>query len=231
MLCIVGFYLSPDSYIYRQDPENLFNEGAVIWDDLSDCDLLVGAGDVNSRTQKMLDYLPEIDGNLPPRQNPDLNKNSHGNHFITFLKDNRAVILNGRITPQFNNFTFVSTRGTSVPDYMFCPLDNYKYCTEMKTLLVRDIVNSLAIPPPPSLPDHSILTGTFLTSSYIFGQSEQSSFEPFTEIPIQNANKPPRKNLKKINEQFFMSEETRQLVVGTIARLENISANQAEVNR
>ena len=126
MLGIVGFYLSPDSYIYGQDPENFFNEGAVIWDDLSDCDLLVGAGDVNSRTQKMLDYLPEIDGNLPPRQNPDLSKNYHGNHFITFLKDNRAVILNGRTTPQFNNFTFVSTRGTSVPDYMFCPLDDYK---------------------------------------------------------------------------------------------------------
>ena len=228
---IVGLYLSPDSYIYGQDPEHFFNEASVIWDDLSDCDLVVGSGDLNSRTKEMLDYLPEIDGNLPPRENPDPKKNSHGNHFITFLKDNRSIILNGRITPQYNNFTFVSTRGSSVPDYMFCPLDHYLYCTEMKTLLVRDVVNSLAIPPPQTMPDHSILTGTFITSSFQFGQLEQSSFEPFNKVPIKTQTKPPKKNLKKINEQFFMSEEIRQMVLGTIAKLENVSENQIEINR
>ena len=31
LLGIVGLYLSPDSYIYGQDPENFFNEAAVIW--------------------------------------------------------------------------------------------------------------------------------------------------------------------------------------------------------
>ena len=67
----------------------------------------------------MLDYLPDIDGNVPTRTNPDLKKNAHGGHFITFLKDNRSVILNGRVTPEHKNFTFVSTRGCSVPDYMF----------------------------------------------------------------------------------------------------------------
>ena len=179
LLGIVGYYLSPDSYKYGQDPENFFNEASVIWDDLSDCDLLVGSGDLNARTQQIVDYLPHIDGNFPSRQNPDKNRNSHGNHFITFLKDNRAVILNGRVTPELNDYTFVSTRGCSVPDYMFCPLEQYVYCKEMKTVLIRDIINDLVIPPPPSLPDHSILSGTFITSSYVFGQSEPSSFEPF----------------------------------------------------
>ena len=209
MLGVVGYYLSPDSYIYGQDPENFFNEASVIWDDLSDCDLLIGSGDLNSRTKQMIDYLPDIDGNLPLRQNPDLSKNSHGNHFLTFLKDNRAVILNGRVTPQYNNFTFVSTRGSSVPDYMFCPLDQLSYCKEMKTLLIKDLVNWLAIPPPLSLPDHSILSGTFMTSSFRLSQSDQSAFEPFNDIPLKTADKPPRKNLKKIDKNFFMSEETQ----------------------
>ena len=50
-------------------------------------------------------------------QEPIRIKNKHGNSFITFLKENRSVILNGRITPELNNFTFVSpNRGCSIPD-------------------------------------------------------------------------------------------------------------------
>ena len=231
LLGIFGLYLSPDSYIYGQDPENFLNEASVIWDDLSDCDMRIGSGDLNSRTQTAIDYLPDIDGNLPPRTNPDPKKNSHGGHFITFLKDNRAIILNGRVTPEKNNFTFVSTRGCSVPDYMFCPVNELMYCKEMKTLLIRDLVNSLSIPPPESLPDHSILSGTFMTSSFNFNQAEQSSFEPFNNMQQSKANKEPRKNLRKIDENFFMSQETLILVQNTITRLENADKNQTEINK
>ena len=180
---------------------------------------------------QMLDYLPDIDGNLPPRTNPDPNKNAHGGHFITFLKDNRAIILNGRVTPEHDNFTFVSTRGCSVPDYMFCPLNDLMYCKEMKTHLIRDLVNSLLIPPPQSLPDHSILSGTFITSQFAFNQSEQSSFEPFNDLPQPPPNKKQKKNLRKINENFFMSNETRQLVLNTISRLDNADRTQIEINQ
>jgi hypothetical protein len=79
-----------------------------------DCDLRLGAGDINSRTQLMLDYLPDIDGNVPTRTNPDLKKNAHGGHFITFLKDNRSVFLNGRVTPEHNN-CHTRSRGKSHP--------------------------------------------------------------------------------------------------------------------
>ena len=229
LIGVVGMYLPPDSYVYGQNAEHFFNEASVIWNDLSDCDILIGGGDLNARTKDMIDYLPDIDGNLPPRYNPDLIKNAHGNNFITFLKDNRAIILNGRITPEYNNFTFVSTRGSSVPDYMFCPLDHHQYCTDMKTLLVRDLVNSMTIPPPPRLPDHSVLSATFLSSHYNFGQNEQSSFEPFqNDIP---SNKISKKNLKKINDNFFMSESITRQVVDTIVRLESIESTQGEVDR
>ena len=104
LLGIVGLYLPPDSYIYGQDAEHFFCEASVIWNDMTDCDLLIGAGDLNARTKDLKDYLPEIDGDLPIRSNPDMTKNARGNNCVTFLKDNRAVILNGRTTSQFNNF-------------------------------------------------------------------------------------------------------------------------------
>ena len=76
-LGILGNYLSPDNYHYGQDPEGFFNNASSMWQDLSDCDLRIGAGDVNARTKNLKDFIPEIDGNLPDRKNPDNVKNSH----------------------------------------------------------------------------------------------------------------------------------------------------------
>ena len=78
----------------------------------------MGGGDLNSRTREILDFIPDIDGRLiPKRYNPDKIKNRHCDSFLTFLKSCRAVIVNGIITPGFNNFTFVKSTGCSVPDY------------------------------------------------------------------------------------------------------------------
>ena len=99
----------------------------------------------------------------------------------------------------------------------------------MSTLLVRDLINRMSIPPPPSLPDHSILSGIFSTSHFNLGQSEQSSFEPFNKSVVDQI-KQTKKNIKKIDDTFLMSEETRQLVVDTIAKLEYINKNQGDIN-
>ena len=82
---------------------------------------------MNSRTKDLVDHVAEVDGYLvPPKFNPDRSKNNHAESFINFLKDNRSIILNGRVTPELNNFTFVSTRGCSVPDYIFVQLEIWK---------------------------------------------------------------------------------------------------------
>ena len=74
---IMGNYLSPDNYHYGRDPENYFNYCSVLWQSLSDCDLRVGTGDYNSQTNQLVDYIPDIDGDLvPPRINVDNVQNS-----------------------------------------------------------------------------------------------------------------------------------------------------------
>ena len=89
---ILGLYLPPDSYKFGQDPEFFFNQASSVWDDFIDCDLLVGAGDLNARIKTDLDFLPDFDGHIPPRSNPDNVKNAHGGHFLTFLRGNRCVV-------------------------------------------------------------------------------------------------------------------------------------------
>ena len=82
---ILGLYLSPDSYRYGQDSEDFFNQATSLWQDLWDCDLIVGGGDINARTRDMIDFIPEIDGRIiPQRFNPDTTKNAHADSFITF---------------------------------------------------------------------------------------------------------------------------------------------------
>ena len=228
----MGLYLSPDSYRYGQDAEGFCNQASVLWQDLSDCDLVLGSGDVNSRTKEIADFIPDIDGKLiPPRINPDKSKNPHAESFLTFLKDNRSIILNGRVTPEYNNYTFVSTRGCSVPDYFFCPVDNLYNCTEMKTVLMSDIVNMFGFVPPRILPDHSILSCTFATSFYDFGKNYENtnSNKKASELPIKPKGK-NKKNLSKINNTFFMSKETTNLVLFTINKLENQVNTKTEID-
>ena len=226
---IMGNYLSPDNYHYGRDAETYFNYCSVLWDTLSDCDLRVGTGDYNARTKQLVDYLPDIDGNLvPPRTNLDNVQNSHGDSFVTFLKDNRSIILNGRVTPQFNNFTFVTPRGASVPDYMICPIDNLNNCNEFKVLLMRDIVNTFGLQPPQNLPDHSFLFASFSTYQFSNENTEQNPTIKINSQPL--CKRPQKKNLKSIDRNFFMSDEIFQQVLFTIQHLETTVNNQNEIN-
>ena len=234
LIGIVGFYLSPDNNRYGRDSEGFFNNAAALWEDFSDCDLLLGSGDLNARTKETLDYIPDIDGDfISKRSNPDQTKNSHGDSFLTFLKENRTIILNGRITPHLNNFTFVSPhRGVSVPDYQFCPVDHIQYSTEMKTLLMSDIVNSFKLHPPLNLPDHSILLGTFSTSFFdVLNNCKQQS-ETYFDRPKETLmpQRPHKKDLKKMKETFFMTDQIKEQVELTILKLETLTQNQSELD-
>ena len=226
---IMGNYLSPSNYHYGRDAENYFNHCSVLWETLSDCDLRVGAGDYNSRTKQEIDFSPDIDGGLvPPRVNLDQVKNAHGDSFISFLKDNRAVILNGRITPEFKFFTFVTSRGASVPDYIICPVENLINCESFKVLLMSDIVNMFNLIPPQTLPDHS-----FLLSSFVTHQTNTDAL-PMPVPPGNGTSIPKRKtrqNLNKIKKEFFMSAETQQLVQETITRLKFNVNSQNEIDK
>ena len=107
------------------------------------------------------------------------NKNKHGQCFISFLKDIRSVILNGRITPENNNYPYICSSGISVPDYMFCRLDNLNFCTKCSVVTMSDLVNNLDIEPPGSLPDHSLIISEFSSSFYqLLNQESKSSHKP-----------------------------------------------------
>ena len=81
------------------------------------------------------------------------------------------------------------------------------------------------------LPDHSILSGTFVTSFYDFGRNFENtdSTENSSDLP-NKANKKPKKNLSKIDQTFFMSSNTLSIVLSTITRLENAVNTKNEID-
>ena len=82
---------------------------------------------------------------------------------------------------------------------------------------MSDIVNMFNLIPPQTLPDHS-----FLLSSFVTHQINTDAL-PMPVPPGNGTSIPKRKTrilLNTINNEFFMSAETQQLVQETITRLE-----------
>ena len=229
-LGVLALYLPPDNYIYGRDSEGFFTNASALYEDLSGCDLVVGGGDLNARTKDIIDFDPDVDGDIiPKRHNPDRTKNKHADDFILFLKENRLVILNARVTNHRNNFTFVSPLGCSVPDYLFTPVKSLSNCKELRVMLISDVINYHNMAPPKRMPDHSILRGIFCTSFYGF-KAEQ----PLKVLNLANGLNTPvkkiKKNIKKMPSDFFMSSEIRDQIDSTIERIERCELNQNDVN-
>ena len=51
--------------------------------------------------------------------------------------------MNGRLTPELDNFTFVSTRGLSVEDYVLTAHSIFSKCVSFKVDCVNDLLNDL----------------------------------------------------------------------------------------
>ena len=98
----------------------------------------------------------------------------------------------------------------------------------MRTLLVSDVINKYTLPPPNSIPDHSILSSKFVTSSFDLGKNYEKSL---SDKNWQNeSKKQPRKTLSKIDSNFMMSSQTLELVLQAITRLEKRVKNKIEID-
>ena len=71
----------------------------------------------------MSDYINDVD-NVAPREILDKYVNQHGKCLIDFLLEAKMCILNGRISPENNDYTSKSTKGISVVDYFIEPHSN-----------------------------------------------------------------------------------------------------------
>merc|ERR1712208_172296 len=78
------------------------------------------------------------------------------------------ALLNGRITPEYDNYTSTSTRGRAVVDYVMTSHHTLESCREFKVHLVQDIMNdhdlSELTGPECKAPDHALLIAKYYCS-------------------------------------------------------------------
>ena len=219
-------YLPPGDSTRGRDAVDFF---AYILSDLyfqSECDMVFLCGDINARVLDMCDTIPEID-NICNRKSLDTVKNSHGECFIEFLKDSKMCILNGRVNPDSDDYTFVSHLGKSVVDYIAVDHNTLEHCTNFEVLSMSDCVerfdllNIMSSKCKP--PDHSILLASFNVSPSV--QLVNENQEP--DITCDCCHKYMRNNFP---DAFMSSQLWKQNILNLVEYFENCIKDQESVD-
>ena len=162
-------YLPPENSVWGIDSTNFF---AHLLSELylnNAADMFLFCGDFNGRIGDLSDIIDGIDNDVPPRKVLDNVKKGHAEALMEFVRDGKLAILNGRVNPENDNFTFISSRGKSVVDYMMTPQDCIKFVDSFRIDVVSDLMTKYGafrfLTPTCKSPDHSLLT-TLITCSY-----------------------------------------------------------------
>ena len=159
-ILVVSCYLPPEDSTWGRDNNSFFAHLLALVYLHSQCDHIFICGDFNARISDTKDFVNDVD-RLQERQVIDNTKNNHGETFIDFLFESKMAVLNGRIDPQYNNYTSVSSKGKAVVDYIVCRHNSLENVTEFKVLLTNDLVDEFGLSTVLSercrSPDHSVL--------------------------------------------------------------------------
>ena len=99
----------------------------------SECDSYVCCGAFNARIGDSLDYIPDVDSDIPARSILDKQTNQHERACVEFLAGAKMCVLNGRCNNNADDCTSISVRGRSVVDYIavhiatLCIVHNFLY--------------------------------------------------------------------------------------------------------
>ena len=113
-------YLPPENSSRRVDVNEFFDNLLSDFYQFQNMGLVFISGDFNSRCGELEDFIAGVD-NIVPRHVIDFKSNYYGERFIDFLINANLCMLNGRYNDCLNNFTSVSTKGSSVVDYCILP--------------------------------------------------------------------------------------------------------------
>ena len=140
---VYSLYLPPEtSTVFNNAPEFFYRILVEMYKRV-EIDAIYLVGDLNAKLGALSD-VTDIDG-IRSGKVIDATENNHGKALKEFLIDSKCCTVNGRVTPQFDNYTFVYTRGTSVVDYFITPHDCIDDIVECRVDLVSNIIEDLGI--------------------------------------------------------------------------------------
>ena len=237
---LMSCYLPPSNSVWGRDGVSFYNHLMSLVYNFSNADAIYIAGDLNSRFGDVIETIDLIDCQLPERKILDQGKNKHGETFLDFLRDGQLCIVNGRINPDFDNFTFIDpSRGSSVVDFVVVPFINLADVKSFKVLSPADLTQ-LVSNVDRCTSDHSLLV--FEISPHFNVVPVQMTNASGSDIPNQtdhdgNAtqaviNRYAKKyDLKDLNDQFLQSDEAQAAIQLCIQNIQRQTNEQREVDK
>ncbi|CAG2203532.1 unnamed protein product [Mytilus edulis] len=172
----------------------------------------------------MEDYIPGVD-NLPEREVIDFKANSYGEIFCEFLSNVNCCVLNGR-NHLNNDYTYVSTRGSSVVDFCITPFENINSFKKFEVIRASDLANKSLTTgsiEPKYIPDHSVLCWEF--ESAVCENTNKQSLNSH-----DNRSNHIVYNVKNIPDTWMNDENSINLINSCIANIESCNGIQVELD-
>ena len=141
-IVIYSVYLPPENSKYGQFNEQILNMLTIEIYREGDSDLVMICGDLNARVANKDDC--ELMPDIKPRKSLDGTCNSQGLKLIDFTNDCKMCIVNGRITPDLDDFTSITSyRGKAVVDYSIvrcCDLEMVIKCEDKSCTAIVKVI-------------------------------------------------------------------------------------------
>ena len=122
-------------------------------------------------------------------------KAGHCSAFLDFLKESKLLIVYGRVTPEFDNYTSIAARGSAVVDYILTTQETFSACSVMKVRPVSDLVEQYnlrgLIGECCKPPDHALLYSEFkFNKSHEIALSDNYANNQKNQNTVDNAQVP-----------------------------------------
>ena len=202
----------------------------------ADVDAMYIMGDLNSRFGDNQEHIEGIDLKVPSRKVLDVGKNKHGDLLIDFLKDGQLCIVNGRVNPENDNFTFVDPgRGSAVVDFLIVPYCNLKSITDFHVHLARELMTNCNVDGC-TLTDHSLLEFT-INPHYSIQQAHMDEYDESDDNNLDyegnhlNVDRYyTRYVVSNISDQFLQSDTAQHAILHCIEKIEQDRQSQVSID-
>lgn len=231
---VAGCYLPPEQSVWGRDAVNFYAHILHIVYQYSDVDAFYICGDLNSRIGNKNDFIHGID-EIDERDTIDYTLNNHGTALHEFLLDSRFCVVNGRVSRENNNFTFVHPRGRSVVDYFLVPIECISTCKSFQVVPPGEVFEKCC---PAhldknsgSLSDHSVL---MLTINFAI-EINDDRVSRVREHEYENVISPndiffQRFRIDNMPENFMNTAEAGAALVKISQCIENIVKDQTSID-
>ena len=225
-ILLIGTYLPPESSVYGDDPDRVFQELVSLIYENTDSDLTYLLGDYNARIGNKRDLIESVD-NIPERVALDLQTNDHGTSLINFLLQANCCVVNGRIDPLLDSFTSVSHRGKAVVDYIIAAHDSLNYISKFEVCNISELLLKFRLMEfcEGLLSDHSMLRATVnyttlnTNTTHDQSQSHVNTRDNTGTRPNCSPNLPRRFRVTNIPDELMYSAKTVELCLDIIDKL------------